>query len=140
MTRTQFLSQVSRGTVSAFLPICLGALSGCQKANIYPIARSDVNFTIDVSSGELSVNGGFLVKSGIVIARSNSGNFIAVSVACTHEGTKVEYNTQNNSFSCPSHGATFNSKGQVTLGPPVKSLTEYRTILRGNLLTILSYT
>ncbi len=140
MTRTQFLSQVSRGAVSAFLPICLGTLSGCQKANISPIAPSDVNFTIDVSSGGLSVNGGFLIKNGIVIARSNSGNFIAVSATCAHEGTKVEYDSQNNSFSCPSCGAAFNNKGQVTLGPSVKSLTGYRTILRGNLLTILSYT
>ena len=138
MTRTEFSSQLGKNAVIAFLPICMSTLSGCQKTNMSREFPNNANFTLEVSSGEFAINGGLLVKNGIIIARSNTGVFIAVS-ACTHEGTTIQYNSTDNSFQCPRHGATFNLTGQVASEPAFKSLIEFRTLLRGNLLKILSY-
>lgn len=123
--------------VSIAIPVCLGTLNGCSGQNPVPVP-GNVDFTLDVSSGSLSVNGGYLVRSGVLVARTSSGSFIAVSAACTHEGTTVRYNQAGNDFECPSHGATFSSTGKVTKGPARNNLAEYQTSLSGNSLRVFS--
>jgi cytochrome b6-f complex iron-sulfur subunit len=91
-----------------------------------------------VSSGALASNGGFLVSQGILVARTNVGAFLAVSAACTHQGTTVNYNAANNNFVCPNHGAQFSSTGMVTLGPATTNLKSYNTSLTNSTLRIYS--
>jgi cytochrome b6-f complex iron-sulfur subunit len=91
-----------------------------------------------VSSGALSINGGFLVSQGILVARTNAGSFLAVSAACTHQGTNVNYNAANNNFVCPSHFSEFSSSGMVTLGPATTNLKSYNTSLTNSTLRIYS--
>ena len=86
----------------------------------------------------IASNGGFLVSQGIVVARTNSGTFIAVSAACTHEGTNVNYVASANEFLCPNHGAQFSSTGVVTRGPANTNLKQYNTSLTGNSLRVYS--
>ena len=123
--------------IAVALPFCLGALQGCSQNDPIP-APTNVDLTIDVSSGALSQNGGYLVKSGLIIARTLSGDFLAVSAACTHEGTTVQYRSAQNNFTCPSHGASFSSTGKVTNGPARKSLAVYNTELSGTTLHVFS--
>lgn len=92
--------------------------------------------TVDVSTGKLATNGGYVVINGIVIARTNSGTFLAVSAACTHKGTNVQYVASANDFYCPNHGAKFSSTGVVTLGPATTNLTQYKTTLTGTSLSV----
>lgn len=136
MDRREFLQRV--GVTSLALPVCLGALSGCGQANVVPDAPTHVDFTIDVSSGALAQNGGYLVKNGVLVARTITGDFLAVSAACTHQGTTVRYVGSQNYFYCPNHGATFSSAGSVTRGPATRSLAEYKTALSGSSLRIFS--
>jgi cytochrome b6-f complex iron-sulfur subunit len=140
MDRKDFLSQVGVGAAAFLAPICLGGIAGCGKSskNSTPSAPSNVDFTLDVSSGALASNGGYLVSQGILVARTNSGTFIAVSAACTHEGTSVTYNAANNNFVCPNHGAKFSSSGMVTLGPATTNLKSYNTSLTNSTLRIFS--
>lgn len=141
MTRQEFLKLAGFGAAAAVaLPACLagGLVTSCREDDDAPIAPSNVDFTVDVSSGNLSTNGGFLVKQGIVIARTNTGSFLAVSSACTHEGTGVNYNASANNFVCPNHNAEFSSTGTVTKGPATKNLTLYKTSLSGNTLRVYS--
>jgi cytochrome b6-f complex iron-sulfur subunit len=140
MDRKDFLSQVGVGAAAFLAPICLGGIAGCGKSskNSNPSAPSNVDFTLDVSSGALASNGGYLVSQGILVARTNSGTFIAVSAACTHEGTSVTYNAANNNFVCPNHGAKFSSSGMVTLGPASTNLKSYNTSLTNSTLRIYS--
>jgi cytochrome b6-f complex iron-sulfur subunit len=93
---------------------------------------------LDVSTGSLAANGGYLVSQGIVVARTNSGTFIAVSASCTHEGTNVNYVASANDFLCPNHGAQFSSTGVVTRGPASTNLKQYNTSLTGNSLRVYS--
>jgi len=106
------------------------------------VKKTDTNptkdFTVDVSSGSLATNGGFMVSNGVIIARTNSGSFLAVAAACTHEGTNINYNPSGNNFICPNHGAQFDSTGNVTQGPASNNLTRYNTTLTGNSLRVFS--
>lgn len=135
MKRKDFLAQVGIGAALVLAPICFGSLTGCKKTSTSP---ANVDFTIDVSTGALSKNGGFLVKDTVLVARTNSGTFLAVAAACTHEGTTVNYNATGNNFVCPNHNAMFNSAGVVTQGPANTNLTKYNTTLTGNSLRVFS--
>jgi cytochrome b6-f complex iron-sulfur subunit len=143
MDRKNFLSQVGVGAAAFLAPICLGGIAGCGKSStgstpIVPSPPSGIDFTLDVSSGALSSNGGFLVSQGILVARTNAGSFLAVSAACTHQGTNVNYNAANNNFVCPNHGAQYSSAGMVTLGPATTNLKSYNTSLTNSTLRIYS--
>jgi cytochrome b6-f complex iron-sulfur subunit len=140
MDRKDFLSQVGVGAAAFLAPICLGGIAGCGKSskNSTPSAPSNVDFTLDVSSGALASNGGYLVSQGILVARTNAGAFLAVSAACTHQGTNVNYNAANNNFVCPSHFSEFSSSGMVTLGPATTNLKSYNTSLTNSTLRIYS--
>src|SRR4051812_38589947 len=120
MTRKEFIAQV--GITALTLPVCLGMLSGCSGQNPVPVP-TNVDFTLDVSSGNLSRDGGYTIKNGVIVARVSPGSFLAVSAACTHEGTNVQYISSRKDFECPSHGATFSSDGKVTQGPARAALT-----------------
>ena len=135
MKRKEFLAQVGVGAAIVLAPICFGSLSGCKKTSTAP---ANIDFTLDVSTGALSKNGGFLIKDGVIVARTNSGTCIAVSAACTHEGTNINYVASSNNFVCPNHNAKFNSSGAVTQGPANTNLTEYKTTLTGNSLRVFS--
>ncbi len=138
MNRNEFLLQIGTGAAALLVPACLSTLSGCSDSGSVPAAPTNVDFTIDISSGALSSNGGFLVKDRIIVARTTSGGFLAVSAACTHQGTTIQYIGSSNSFLCPNHGATYNAAGQVTSGPAPRSLTQYNTALTGTLLRVFS--
>lgn len=140
MTRKDFFSKVGFGAALVLVPACIGGLaSSCSTddASSTP-APSGVDFTVDVSTGALAANGGYLVFKGIVIARTNTGTFLAVSAACTHEGTSVKYVASGNSFHCPNHGANFSNSGQHLNGPGSANLTQYNTTLTGSSLRVYS--
>ncbi|MFM2368872.1 MAG: hypothetical protein RL619_1172 [Bacteroidota bacterium] len=140
MNRKEFFARVGFGAAAVLLPACVAGLatscSSDESSSVTP--PSGVDFTVDVSSGTLATNGGFMVSQGIVIAKTLAGDFIAVSASCTHEGTNVNYNSGGNKFICPNHGAQFSSTGTVTQGPANRNLTKYNTSLSGSTLRIYS--
>jgi cytochrome b6-f complex iron-sulfur subunit len=126
MDRKEFFSKVGFGAALVLVPACIAGLAtSCEsEGNVSP-APTNVDFTLDIATGNLASPGGFLVHSGVVVARTLTGGFLAVSASCTHEGTNVNYSSANNNFICPNHGATFNSTGGVTRGPASSNLTSY---------------
>jgi cytochrome b6-f complex iron-sulfur subunit len=137
MNRKDFLAQVGLGAAALLVPACVGGLSSCSKTNNNS-APTNVDFTLDISTGVLASNGGHLVQGGVLVARTLTGTFLAVSAACTHEGTNVNYNATGNNFICPNHGAQFSSTGSVTQGPAKTNLTQYKTTLTGTSLRVYS--
>jgi cytochrome b6-f complex iron-sulfur subunit len=143
MTRKDFFTRVGFGAAAVLIPTCIGGLaSSCSsedddEGHTTP-APTNVDFTIDISTGTLASNGGFLTKNGIVVARTNTGEFLAVSASCTHQGTNVHYEANVNDFYCPSHGAKFSSNGTVTQGPASNNLKSYNTTLTGSSLRVYS--
>ncbi|MCX6187175.1 MAG: Rieske (2Fe-2S) protein [Bacteroidetes bacterium] len=137
MDRKEFLSQVGIGVTSLLVPACIGGLSSCSKI-AGTQTPTNVDFTIDTSTGALSANGGYLIQSGVIVARTQIGTFIAVSAACTHEGTNVYYSSASSGFICSRHGARYNETGAVIQGPASQSLTKYKTTLTGKNLRVYS--
>ncbi len=137
MTRKEFISQVGAGAALLLLPACITGLSACQKKNKKKEEKA-VDFTIDVSSGPLSLNGGSLIKDGVIVARTNGGVYLAIDAACSHEGTTINFVASSNSFACPNHGAKFDAGGNVTQGPASKTLKSYTTNLNGSSLRVFS--
>lgn len=135
MTRKDFFSRVGFNAAAVLVPACIGGLvSGCSKED----APSNVDFMLDISAGALKTNGGYLIQQGVLVARTLNGTFIAVSAACTHQGTTVNFNSAGNNFICPNHGAKFSSTGEVIQGPASTNLKQFSTTLDGNMLRVFS--
>lgn len=134
MNRRDFLAKSSAPVVA----VCAACLGACSK-NSSSSAPTNVNFNIDLNSQLTSV-GASLVQGGVIVVRTASGNttgsFTAVQVACTHEGTAVNWNSGSGRFVCPNHGANFSASGAVLVGPATKSLKQYTLSITGNTLTV----
>jgi len=134
MDRKEFLTLTGM-SVGAFVLATCGM--GCKKEEESP----SKDFTLDLNApanAALKNNGGSLVNDGIIVARTNNGNYIAVASACTHQGSTINYEVANSRFKCPNHGAVFNETGAVVSGPASKALTQYKTELSNNVLRIFS--
>jgi cytochrome b6-f complex iron-sulfur subunit len=134
MNRKEFLAMLGMTAGGVVAATCLGS---CSKNE----TSSNVDFTIDLNDSAYSTlnnNGGYVIKSGVIIARTSAGAYIAVSAACTHEGTNVQYQAASNRFHCPSHGANFSSTGAVQSGPTNTALKQYNTTLSGTTLRVYS--
>lgn len=143
MNRKEFFARAGFGAAAVLLPACIAGLSSScssddSSSSTPAPAPTGIDFNVDVSSGTLATNGGFMVTNRIVIARTLTGSFIAVSATCTHEGTNVNYNGSGNNFICPNHNSEFTSTGVVTKGPATSNLKQYNTSLNGNTLRVYS--
>ena len=126
ISRQEFFKLVGTGFGAVLLTQCL---SGCGESDapVNPNAPK-VDFTININDAAFSAlrnKGGFAYNQGIIIARTLDDTFLAVSQACPHQGTRVNFVPADSSFFCPNHGSTFNSAGVVTRAPAASSLTRY---------------
>ncbi len=148
MERKEFLSLIGLGSASALAAVCMG---GCAKSTettttpgqpTQPTTPTNVNITLDLTlpaNAALTNPGGYIYTGGIIVAKTTTGSFIAVSQACTHQGTTIQYEGTNKRFYCPNHGATFTDTGAFIAGPDsLAALKQFKTSLSGNILTISS--
>jgi cytochrome b6-f complex iron-sulfur subunit len=137
MNREEFLKQIG----TAALLTCTGCgMFACSSEDMEP-APSNVDFTLDLTLSQnaaLNTTGGSASANGIIIARLSTTEFTALSRACTHEGTGVNYRSSQKDFLCPNHGARFSTTGAVLEGPAKNSLTKYNTELKGTNLRVFS--
>ncbi|MDQ5930332.1 MAG: cytochrome b6-f complex iron-sulfur subunit [Bacteroidota bacterium] len=139
MNRKEFFAKVGFGAAAILVPTCItGLATSCSASDNAPAAPSVVDFTLDVSTGSLATDKGFLATNGLVVARVNATTYLAVSAACTHEGTTVNYVGSSNTFHCPNHGANFSNTGSHLNGPGSGNLKQYNVTLTGNSLRVFS--
>lgn len=114
-------------------------LEACKKKNNQPSSSApNVDFTIDISTSQynaLQKNGGYVYDNNVIIARDNSGNFIALYDVCPHAGCTVQFDGSSK-FPCPCHGSLFDNSGNVINGPATTGLKKYNTSLSGNMLHV----
>ena len=138
MERKDFLKSALALCGLALVPA--GVIESCSKQNTS--GPSNVNFTLDITAAgnaALKAVGGSLVANGVLVIRSSSATFNALSATCTHAGCTVGYNSGAVQVQCPCHGGTFSpSTGAVLGGPPPSPLTKYTATLSGNILTVKS--
>ena len=139
MDRKEFLITVGKGAAVAGLVLCAGC--SINGGGDIPTAPSNVDMTLDLTKStysSLNNVGGSVVVNGIIIGRTSANSFVAVSAACTHQGTTIQSQLNNNRFYCDNHGSTFAFDGTVTRGPAAKALTRYNTALSGTNLRVFS--
>ena len=136
MDRKEFLSMLGFGAAAAAISLCVESCSKAQTTKTAPT----VDFKLDLNTASnqaLQKNGGSMGIQGVVVAKTNTGAYIAVSQACTHQGTYILYRPSNNDFVCPAHGSTFGPTGAVGMGPAMVNLKSYSTqLLPGNILHV----
>jgi nitrite reductase/ring-hydroxylating ferredoxin subunit len=138
MERGEFLEKIGLGAAFALTATCLNS---CSNADVTPGGpAATVNITIDLSassSAALTRNGGYIIKNSIVIAKSLSGQYLAASSVCTHQGGQVVYDPTSNDWYCGTHGAEYNLQTGAGLNSYGQNgLKIYSTSLSGNILTI----
>lgn len=115
MNRKEFLKSIGFGAAAAMAVSSLELLNSCMNQNgIAPSGK--VDFTIDINNAPytaLKSNGGYIVKDGVVIARTDNGSFAAVTVVCSHQGNPyIYFDPSTNEFACPVHGARYSTTGK----------------------------
>jgi cytochrome b6-f complex iron-sulfur subunit len=140
MDRKDFLAAIGMGAASVAVFNCIGCSKGSTGSPSTP-APTNVDFILDLNASAnsaLNTNGEYIYSNGIIIAKTTSGTYIAVSQTCTHETYKVIYRANNKQFYCPNHGAIFSETGVSSGIETTKPLTQYKTQLTGTSLRIYS--
>lgn len=144
MERKQFLRSLGAGAAFALTFPCL---QGCSKDEIdgnLEEVPTGVDFTVDLTSQEaqaLATNGGFILKSLVVVARNLQGEYVAASQVCSHESyDQVRFVNQDGGiFYCDVHGSRFSQDGtplnQVDR-KPARALKVFNTELDGSILRV----
>jgi cytochrome b6-f complex iron-sulfur subunit len=138
MERKEFLSIIGFGAAAVACGYCLGGCNPNPGGSI--TAPTNVDFTLDLTNpaySGLKTIGNYVYNAGVIVAHSQSG-YVAVSLACTHQGATVVFDASTNSFFCPAHGSRFSLNGGVTVGPAGSPLGTYKTTLTGNSLRVYS--
>ncbi|HEY9533468.1 MAG TPA: Rieske (2Fe-2S) protein [Mucilaginibacter sp.] len=142
MERNEFLTKLGIGS----LAVCMGcSIISCSKSGSPGPSNGDnlpaTGTTIDIDLNSSIKNiGDQTVSHGIIIVRLGGGNvvssFTAVQVACTHEGTSINYNNSQGMFICPLHGSEFSKTGALIQGPATRALKQYAVAITGTTLTV----
>jgi len=140
MDRKEFLTILGYGAAACACGAALGACTNLNGgANI--MAPTNVDFTLDLTAAanaSLRNVGGYVYNNvGVIVAHAQSG-YVAVSYACTHQGSTIVFDAGTNSFFCPAHGSRFSLSGGVIQGPAGSPLGSYKTTLTGNSLRVYS--
>lgn len=143
MDRRLVIQRVLKGTTVLVLSPVI--LASCEKAEIRtgdpepkgPVIKGDIKIDLSLTENAvLNTTGGSKVINGIIVVNTGTFGFIAVSSACTHEGTQLSYSTKNNNFQCSSHGSVFSTTGSVINGPAIIALKSYKVSRSVDILTI----
>lgn len=138
ISRHQFLRQMGLGGSALMAVYCAGSLSSCTNDTVTPSSTTPETITIDLgakSNEALLKNGGYIVTQDVVIARTDTGTFVAVTLICSHEGNKaITYQTSE--FLCTVHGARFDNNGKGLNSNGAKGLKVYPIMVSGNTLTV----
>lgn len=146
LNRGEFLRSLGMSSAALMAFYCMGTLTSCSKSSSDPTPTSGTGTstgtgTIDLTASgnsALKTEGGYIYNGSMIVARVKGGSYVALSKACTHQGTNVQYRLSQNDFYCPNHGSEFSTTGAVEVGPAGTALTLYKTALSsdGNTLTI----
>ncbi|MEO6284096.1 MAG: Rieske 2Fe-2S domain-containing protein [Dyadobacter sp.] len=135
INRHEFLKKLGFAGSALAAVYFAGHLQSCTNDRVSP---EPTNLTLDLTdpaNSALKSNGGYVIKDGVVIARSNTGAYIAATLTCSHEG-KNEIMYQTDHFYCTAHGAKYDNAGKGLNSEGKKGIRVYTTSLIDSILTI----
>jgi cytochrome b6-f complex iron-sulfur subunit len=163
VSRGQFLRSLGLSSSALMAFYCMGTLTSCSSDDPNPMntggnnnggtggnmsagvtgttTGSGINFTVDLTSEnyrKLKTEGEFSIIGDTIVVAAPNNRFVALSKACTHQGTTVQYRKASNDIWCNNHGSEFNLDGTVKKSPAASPLTVYQATLTqdGNTLTV----
>ncbi|MBV8780442.1 MAG: FAD-dependent oxidoreductase [Phycisphaerae bacterium] len=77
------------------------------------------------SADDIPINSGAVLREGlhkIAVYKDHAGRLHRHSAVCTHLGCIVAWNQIEGTWDCPCHGARYDPKGKVILGPAIEDL------------------
>ena len=122
-----------------------GASSGDEGAEEEPTATQSGDATEGAggdatalaSTDDIPVGGGKVFDGeNVVVTQPASGNFVAFSAVCTHQGCSVA-TVSDGTINCPCHGSKFSIEdGSVAGGPAPKALSKVEIIVDGTTISL----
>jgi len=146
-SRGQFLKTLGLSSKALMAFYCIGAVSACsteEEETVTPgntntgntstgltgtTSGASIDYTIDLknaSYSKLTTVGEFVIIGDTLVANAN-GTYIAVSKACTHQGTTLSYRKAQNDLHCGNHNSEFSITGEVEKAPATMALKTYKT-------------
>lgn len=128
----------------SFLKVCalqclagsalLTSLQNCSSTQSIAVTHSDNQLTVPISAFAIEKNGDIKYKHVIVVRhekldfpvaiyRTNTTDYRAFMLRCTHQGS--ELNVYGDLISCSAHGSEFDNMGNVMQGPAEQRLKQY---------------
>lgn len=126
VSRRDFLTRAALAAGAIALAACGAADGDVTGISSGPLPGGPATFTISDYAGLATVGQPVELRDsngrgiGVAAVRTGDTTFLALGMACTHQGTKV--NISGKGFVCPNHGAQFSSTGAVTRGPASQPL------------------
>ncbi len=142
MDRKEFMKHVGMSVGGILLLNCLQACTETEIPDPMTGTNTGIDFTLDLNvaaNSSLNNGGGAVVNAAnrVIVARSqDKSTFFAVQSNCTHQGTTVVFQGNNNVFFCPNHSSRFNIDGSVVNGPATSPLKRYKTSFDASANTI----
>ena len=148
MERNEFLSKLGIGVLAVCTGCAVASCGGNSAKEGDPVPNPNPPnpgtgplFSADLAS-EITAVGSSKTSNGVILVRIAPGNvatsFTAVQLACTHEGTSINYSNAESIFICPNHGSRFSQTGSVVLGPAATALRRYTVNVTGTALTVVA--
>jgi len=152
ISRAAFLKSLGLSSAALISIYCLGTVTtACTSKKEEPTPATPtptnpgspkIDFTLDLTADankNLNTNGGYVYPANtpVIVARTMTGEFVALARLCTHERTTtVDFKPANDHFLCSNHGSEFRLDGAVKKGPATVALTKYNTTLTGTSLRV----
>jgi nitrite reductase/ring-hydroxylating ferredoxin subunit len=137
MNRKEFIEKLGIGAAFVLTSTCLGS---CTRDRADPI--KDLDFVIDLTQDkflELNNFGSYIIEDQVVIARSNTGDYLAATLICSHEQlSQITYSDTEGAWLCTAHGASFSEAGIGLNANGSKGLQIFSTEVNGDSLRVFS--
>ncbi len=133
MNRKEFFSTALMGGSILFL--APATFTSCSKSE----DENQGEITVDLTSNNfvaLQTVGGFAYVGNIIVIRTSTTNYVALSKICTHQSCTVAYSSSAGRIECPCHGSVYSTSGAVLQGPAPNPLKMYTVIMEGTVLKI----
>jgi cytochrome b6-f complex iron-sulfur subunit len=121
MNRKEFIKSLGLGAAFVLTTNCF---QSCAREFIGPI-----DFMLDLRDPKfqkLKTDGEYVVTSGVVVAKTTKGQYVAATVICSHEKRReVVYDQSNDIFFCTAHAAEYDLNGIGLNDNGRKGLTVY---------------
>ena len=145
MKRDEFLHLFGFGAamvLSGCLGSCASKTEDPKPAPAPGPGTGAIDFTLDLAApanarlNDPALGYVYGASGQVIVAKTVAGAYVALSAACTHQGTAVQFQTGSDGFYCPNHGSRFTTSGAVVNGPAATPLRMYTVTQTGTMLRI----